>query len=59
MENPSHDLREMARNYENNYSSSVEMMARLKKLQQHYLRTANEVKLMKLKKMKDLKCIAL
>jgi hypothetical protein len=59
LENPSHELRVMARDYENNYSSSFDMVARLKKLQHHYFRTVNEGKLMKLKKMKDMKCIAL
>jgi hypothetical protein len=49
----------MVRNSENKYSSSVEMVAQINKLQQHYLRTVNEGKLMKLKKMKDMKCIAL
>jgi hypothetical protein len=34
MENLSHELRAMASNYEKNYSSSVEMVARLNKLQQ-------------------------
>jgi hypothetical protein len=59
MENPSHKLRAMARNYENSQSSSVDMVARLNKLQHHYLRTVDEGKLMKLKKMKDMACIAL
>jgi hypothetical protein len=47
MENPSLELRAMERNYENNNSSSVLMAARLNKLQQHYLRTVSEGKLMK------------
>jgi hypothetical protein len=50
MENPSHELRAIARYYENDNSSSAEMVARLDKLQQHYLRTVNEGKLIKLKK---------
>jgi hypothetical protein len=47
---PSHELREIARIYENNYTSLVEMVACLNKLQVHYVRTAGEGILMKLKK---------
>jgi hypothetical protein len=53
MESPSHELRTTACNYNNHFAQQVEMVARLNQLQSHYVRTVNEGKLMKLKKMRD------
>jgi hypothetical protein len=50
MDFPSHELRAISRSYENNYTSFVEMVIRLNKLQVRYVRTVAEGILIKLKK---------
>jgi hypothetical protein len=53
MDNPSHKLRAMSRNYKTSNASQVEMVAHLNQLQAPCVRSKRSGQLMKLKIMKD------